>query len=165
MKRVLSILMVAFAMTAMFASCDKDEEENNTPTEIADNTLVYDGVTYHMISFQSFYHDGLTTVDAVSQETEGEMPMVEFIRLHIRPTMWNRTVDIFTANSDEETWECGFGGTVFGVEYIDVYDGFSSCKIGVYGNNDGTPVTVTLDGTMNNGKTLQMKLVTGNSNE
>lgn len=90
--------------------------------------------------------------------------MVEFGRLHIRPTMWNKTVDVSTVNNDEETWECGFQGGPFG-EYSDVTESFSACKIGIKGNNDGTPVTVTLDGTLKNGKTLQMKLVTNSQNK
>lgn len=165
MKKVFSILMVAFAMTAMVACSEKDNEPESTTSNLADNTLVYDGTTYHMDAVQSYYHAGLTTVDAVSQETDGSGNfMVEFGRLHIRPTMWNKTVDVFTVNNDEETWECGFQGAIWGEEYVGVYDGFSSCKIGVKGNNDGTPVTVTLDGTLKNGKKLQMKLVTNSQN-
>ena len=38
---------------------------------------------------------------------------------------------------------------------------FTSATYRVSGNNDGTPITVTLDGTLKNGKTLQMKLVSG----
>ena len=161
MKKVLSILMVALAMTAMVACGDeKDNEGDNNVMELADNTLVYDGVTYHMDAFQSYYHAGLTTVDAVSLETDGGEPVIQFIRLHIRPTMWNRTADVFTETNEDETWECGFTGTIFDGEYFDIYDGFSACKIGVFGDNNGTPVTVTLDGTLKNGKTMQMKLVT-----
>ena len=160
MKKIFSILMVAFAMTAMVACDEKENEPETTASDLADNTLVYDGTTYHMVAGQSFYHTGLTTVDAGSQETDGSgNSMVEFFGLHIRPTMWNKTVDVLTVNNDEETWQCGFQGVLFG-EYSDVTESFSACKIGIKGNNDGSPVTVTLDGTMKNGKTLQMKLVT-----
>ena len=164
MKKVFSILMVAFAMTAMVACSEKEDEPEKTVSDIADNTLVYDGTTYHMDAVQSYYHNGLTTVEAFSQETDGEeRPLVSFGRLHIRPTMWNKTVDAFTVNNDKETWQCGFEGGPFG-DYSDVTESFSACKIGVKGNNDGTPVTVTLDGTLKNGKKLQMKLVTNSQN-
>ena len=63
--------MVAFAMTAMVACDEKENEPESTASDLADNTLVYDGTTYHMVAGQSFYHTGLTTVDAVSQETDG----------------------------------------------------------------------------------------------
>ena len=162
MKKLFSILMIAFAMTAMVA-CGEKENETTDVNDLADNTLVYDGVTYHMDSFQSFYHNGLTTVDATSIEKEGDKPIVEFIRLHIRPFMWNRTADVIAETNDDEVWECGFSGTIFDGEYLDIYNSFSACTIGVFGNNDGTPVTVTLDGTMKSGKKIQMKLVTPNN--
>ena len=60
MKKVFSILMVAFAMTVMVA-CNKDDNGGNsgnggngggnvTPTEAAANTLVINGKTYQLIS-------------------------------------------------------------------------------------------------------------------
>ena len=39
---------------------------------------------------------------------------------------------------------------------------FTNGTYRVSGNNDGTPITVTLNGKLKNGKTLQMKLVSGN---
>ena len=45
MKKTLSILMVAFTMTAMVA-CNKDKDNEDSPLNIANNTLVYDGQTY-----------------------------------------------------------------------------------------------------------------------
>ena len=76
MKKVFSILMVAFAMTAMVA-CNKDDNgdngngnggnNNNTPTEAAANTLLLNGKTYQLNSHYEMGGDrtyaGAETVD------------------------------------------------------------------------------------------------------
>jgi hypothetical protein len=52
-------------------------------------------------------------------------------------------------------------GTLDGQEYENESI-FSSGTYSVSGNNDGTPITVTYDGVLKNGKTLKMKLVSDN---
>lgn len=155
-----TILCALAATMMLFAACGKDDDKTDNTLNIADNTLVYDGVTYHMQAYQSFFHNELTLVDGGSEELDADGSyMVEFSGLHVRPGMWNRTADIFTETTDEVYWGCYFGGAAMGDGY-NVYDDFSACRIGIYGNNDGTPVTVTVDGTLKNGKTLQMKVIT-----
>jgi hypothetical protein len=154
------IMMFVAAATMMFVSCGKDDEKSSD-LNLADNTLVYDGVTYHMNAVQSFFHNELTLVDATSQEANiSEESMIEFVGLHIRPGMWNRTANVLTETTEDISWNCAFSGALFGEEMFNVYEDFSSCLIGIYGENDGTPVTVTFDGTLKNGKALQMRLVT-----
>ena len=69
MKKIFSILMVAMAaMTMMFASCGKDDKnDNNTPTEAAPNTMVLDGHVYQLNSHYNMGGDrtyaGAETVD------------------------------------------------------------------------------------------------------
>ena len=156
----------------VFVGCSKDDSSNSSSStnggsesqfDIADNTLVYDGTTYHMHGWQSYYHNQLTLVDAYSEETNGqEQHLFEFSGLHVRPGMWNRMADIFTETNEDVSWNFFIGGTV--VE-ANAYDDFSACKVGIYGNNDGTLVTVTVDGTLNNGKTIQMKIITSSDNQ
>ncbi len=154
-------ILFAFAASMMFfVSCSKDDDKNNT-LNIEDNTLVYDGAVYHMNAMQSYFHSQLTLVDASSQETNLQQePMVEFAGLHIRPGMWNRTANIFTETNDTVSWNFVFNGVV----EANAYDDFSACMVGIYGNNDGTPVTVTVDGTLKNGKKIQMKVITQSDN-
>ena len=60
MKKIFSILMVAFAMTAM-VSCNKDNDggNNDEPTlNIADNTLIYDGTTYTLDIVEVWHQNG-----------------------------------------------------------------------------------------------------------
>lgn len=187
MKKVFSILMVAFAMTAMVA-CDKDNESDATEMNIADNTLVYDGVTYTFSVVDVDYrHNEMTLVSAMTGDTldNGE-PVLMLHHMHITPNVWNRdfnlvdqsqwpndevAVDLILYGSFELAFEGGvdyngnkyMGGRLDGVEY----EGESIFTSGTYrvsGNNDGTPITITVNGKLRNGKTLQMKIVSGNYN-
>ena len=183
MKKVFSILMVAFAMTAMVA-CNKEDNgggngdnNDNSTTIIEDNTLVYNGVTYHMTPEVLAWGTELTRMLAVSTETDAnEEPVIRFDGLHIYPTTWGRTMNLASPVEGDE-WilafmgsviDCnaffeqgGLGGELDGQNYTDE-SVFSSGTLLVSGNNDGTPITVTLDGVLKNGKTIKMKLVTGN---
>jgi hypothetical protein len=76
MKKVLSILMVALAMTAM-VSCNKDKD---TPGDAAANTLVYNGKEYQMVSTYKIEHSGRVYVDAYAVETTVDsMPIFSII--------------------------------------------------------------------------------------
>lgn len=87
MKKVFSILMVAFAMTVMVACGEKDNNNddngggnNTTPTEAAANTLVYNGNVYQLISIYSIAQDGRGYVDAFAVETTyGETPIFSIV--------------------------------------------------------------------------------------
>lgn len=177
MKKVFSILMVAFAMTAMVACGDKDNTGDDTPvTPVADNTVVCNGVTYHMTPEVMAWGTELTRMRAASTETDanGE-PIIRFDGLHIYPTTWGRTMNLASPVEGDD-WIVAFVGSVLscngsyeggglsgeldGQEYIGESI-FSSGTLLVSGNNDGTPITVTLDGVLKNGKTIQMKLLSG----
>ncbi|MBP5516041.1 MAG: hypothetical protein J6X86_03730 [Bacteroidales bacterium] len=181
MKKLFSILMVAFAMTTMVA-CDKDNDNDGDGDEmnIADNTLVYDGVTYTFSDVMVDYrHSEMTLVSAFSGDPQDAELIVDHI--HITPNVWNRDFDL----TDQSQWPDdvavylilngaidmqfegwvnvgrNMGGHLDGVEY----EGESIFTSGTYrvsGNNDGTPITITVNGKLKNGKTLQMKIVSDN---
>ena len=186
MKKLFSILMVAFALTAMVA-CDKEDNgdgsnggnNNNQTLILADNTLVYNGVTYHMIPEVLSWGTELTRMWATSTETDDNSePIIRFDGLHIYPTTWGRTMNLASPVEGDE-WilafmgsvlscnasfeEGGLGGELDGQNYNNESI-FTKGTLLISGNNDGTPITVTLDGTLKNGKTLQMKLVSDNYN-
>lgn len=173
------------------ASQDNSGTNGNSPAALAANTLVYDGTTYHFDPADMlimYYHPGLTVMCAYSTEVDGSdtsaTPKISVEGLHIPGeewfSMWNKTINL-AALEEEQMYEfhisgsvlnlSGFGqrtnsqyyysGTIDGVEYNDE-NLFTSGTYSVSGSNDGTPVTITLDATLKNGKTLRMKLVTGN---
>ena len=183
MKKVFSILMVAFAMTAMVA-CDKEDNEGGSTLNIADNTLVYDGQTYKFDQVVvDYYHSQLTLMSAFTNDTlEDGSPKQMVQGIHIMPEVWNHSFDLADAskypdgvmvalhlyglvNITFEQWNngdnTGAWGTLDGVQYENESI-FSSGTYTVSGNNDGTPITVTYDGVLKNGKKIQMKLVSGN---
>lgn len=179
MKKLFSILMIAFAMTTMVA-CDKDQEDGDNQLNIADNTLVYDGVTYNFNTVTVDYrHSEMTLVSAYVGDMNDADLIVDHI--HITPNVWNRDFDL----TDQSQWpddvsvyliingavemqyegwvnvDRNMGGFLDGVEY----EGESIFTSGTYrvsGNNDGTPITITVNGKLKNGKTLQMKIVSDN---
>lgn len=177
MKKVISILMVAFAMTAMVACGDKDNNGDTPVTPAADNTVVYNGVTYHMTPEVLCWGSELTRMRAASTETDANSePVIRFDGLHIKPMTWGRTMNLASPAEGDE-WIVAFMGSVLNCNCSYEYGGlsgeldgqeyngqsiFSSGTLLVSGNNDGTPITVTLDGKLKNGKTIQMKLVSGN---
>lgn len=189
MKKVFSILMVAFVMTAMTA-CEKDNNDtddngNGQPTaSIADNTLVYDGQTYKFDDVVvDYYHSELTLVSAFTSDTlDNGDPRLSLEGIHITPSTWNKTFDLANAsqwpgeamvplhlrgvlNISFEAWAndgvMGGGGDLDGVHYENESI-FSSGTYTVSGNNNGTPITITYDGTLKNGKKFQAKVVSNN---
>ena len=150
---------------------------------IAANTLIYDGITYSFDEvIVDYYHSSLTLMSAFTSETlEDGTPLLTVDGIHITPNMWNRDFDLTSQAQwpDEvsvylylsgvldfnfDGWCNGdrdMGGYLDGVSY-EHSSIFSSGTYRVSGNNDGTPITVTVDGVLKNGKTFQMKLVSGN---
>lgn len=193
MKRffLLSITML-MSVALLMTACKKDKPQpdnsgnngNTTPSQtIADNTLVYDGVTYHIDNVDvGYYHSELTLIMATTNDTlEDGSPLLTVDDIHISPNVWNRTYDMV----DQSQWpdfsmlglilmgavDLGYEGFCNGgtgthgwLDGVSYEEGniFSSGTYRVDGNNDGTPITVTVDGTLINGKTLKMKLVSGN---
>lgn len=187
MKKVFSILMVALFATAMM-SCQKENvnEGNGSQTEIAKNTLVYDGTTYTFSDVVvTYYHSQLTLMFAFTGDTlENGQPRLSVEGIHIVPSVWNKTLDLASyaqypedatvtlnisgeVNLSYEAWDnggmVGSHGILDGQEYENESI-FTSGTYNVSGNNDGTPITVTVDGKLKNGKTLKMKIVSDNYN-
>lgn len=184
-------MMFVAAAAMMFAACDKDDENGNTnggtngggsQTALADNTLVYDGVTYTFDYIMVGYcHDELTLITAETADTlEDGTPRLMLDGIHITPEAWNRDFNladisqwpveyvminlVFTGVLDISytsfvNGDRGVSGRLDG-EYYESESIFTSGTYRVSGNNDGTPITVTANGTLRNGKTLQLKLVT-----
>ena len=169
-------MMFVAAAAMLFAACGKDNVE-----DLADNTLIYDGTTYHLDQSKmeiNYFHPGLTLVTAMSVEQQDGNAAITVDHLHIVGDDWNKTRDLANLN-DGEQYELNFigsvlncsafcqkdqgrincGGQLNGTEYNDtpiVTEG----TLRVEGNNNGTPITVLLDCKLVNGKLLKMKLVT-----
>ena len=182
--------MFAIAMT-MMVSCGKDDNNNNSggsgsgsELNIVDNTVVYDGVTYTFDHIMVDYcHPELTLVTAETADTlEDGTPRLMLNGIHITPEAWNRDFNladisqwpveyvminlVFTGVLDLSytsyvNGDRGVSGRLDGENYENESI-FTSGTYHVSGNNDGTPVTITVNGTLRNGKTLQIKLVTPN---
>lgn len=189
MKKIFAFLTVALLATAMF-SCQKDKDnvsgdgDDQQSSSIADNTLVYDGQTYKLDEVVvDYYHNELTLVSAFTNDTlDDGQPRLALEGIHITPTTWNATFDLANAsgwpnealvslhlsgilNISFEAWSdrgtLGGGGDLDGVHYENESI-FSSGTYKVSGSNNGTPITITYDGVLKNGKKFQAKIVTGN---
>ncbi len=178
MRKRLLYCFVALAATLMFAACNEKETDQTEP--LADNTLVYDGVTYEMTPFVEIYNPSLTMLNAFSKDTSvnGE-PKITFDHFHIRSNEeysdWNSTTDLAHPTS-EEFYEIAFSGevlTMIGRGSVNsasgeidgvVYENepvFASGTVKVTGENDGSgKVLVELDCVLKNGKSLKMKIRT-----
>lgn len=188
MKATRFLMMFVAAAAMMFASCGKDNENGGSGSgggsqqSIADNTMVYDGVTYKFDHVMVGYcHEELTLITAETADTllDGS-PRLMLDGIHITPDAWNRDFNL----ADISQWPVEyvminlvFSG-VLDISYTSYVNGdrgvsgrldgqyyedesiFTSGTYRVSGNNDGTPVTITVDGTLKNGKTMQIKLVT-----
>lgn len=187
MKKIFSILTIALFATIM-VSCDKEDVKNNasnggTQLNIPANTLIYDGTSYTFdIVDVDYYHSELTLVSAETSEIVNEEPKLSIHGIHITPNAWNKTLDLSNAsqwpedvmvalhlsgelNISYESWnnggQLGSWGE-FNGEELENTSLFTSGTYRVSGNNDGTPITITYDCTLKNGKKLQIKLVTDN---
>lgn len=177
MKTKLFLLTFVTAMLA-FSGCGKDE---TTVDDMADNTVEYDGQTYTLDQvFVDYYHSELTTIMAVSSDTlEDGSPKLMLEGIHINPEMWNKEfnltdltnwpdpsmVILFFRGAFNMQYNGGVNGDAMlrglldGVKY-DNESIFTKGTEKITGANDGTPITITVDGELKNGKTLRMKLVT-----
>lgn len=184
------MMMFVAAAAMMFAACGEKDNNNvngggsggGSQTSVADNTVVYDGVTYKFDHVMvDYYHEELTLITAETADTlEDGTPRLMLDGIHITPEAWNRDFNL----ADISQWPVeyvminlvftgvlnisytsfvnggrGVSGRLDG-EYYESESIFTSGTYRVSGNNDGTPITVTANGTLRNGKTLQLKLVT-----
>lgn len=177
MKKRLLFCFVALATTLMFAACEKDDDTPAEPT-LADNTLVYDGVTYQMTPMLEIYNNQLTMLNAFSKDTSlnGE-PKITLDHFHILSNeefnMWNSTTNLAnpTGNSHYEIAFMGEVLTMMGRGDATSAQGmiddvpyqnqsvFTSGTLKVTGENDGSgKVLVELDCVLKNGKALKMKI-------
>ena len=161
------IMMFVAAATMMFASCDKDNEKTS---DLADNTVVYDGVVYNCVAGASVFPNG-------------EPGFIQYVlynqdyTLHLEGGLYqsahNRTFDLSRHHDDLEFhFHLGIENGVLDVQWSDnpnnlwcFLDGdnmntscFSSGTATV--TIDGLHLTIVVDGTLVNGKTLKFKIVT-----
>ena len=186
MKRIFAIVAAVLFTAAMF-SCEKENDNNsedNDATQLADNTLVYDGQTYTFDNVVvDYYHSELTLVSAFTNDTlDNGQPRLALEGIHITPTTWNASFDLANAsgwpddalvslhlsgilNISFEAWcnegAMGGAGDLDGVHYENESI-FSSGTYKVSGFNNGTPITITYDGVLKNGKKFQAKIVSKN---
>ena len=169
-------MMFVAAAAMMFASCGKDDNGENQPgipqIGIADNTLVYDGVTYQMTPLPAG-----NAPSSASKDSIGGEPIIFFDGYHFRDErMWNKPINL-TALAEGEEYSIRIFGSVLDLNCsgwweagqamywgeIDSHDyesegAFTSGTFGLYG--DVNNATVIFDCVLKNGKTLKMKLVT-----
>lgn len=162
-------MMFLAAAAMLLASCGKDDSKPN----IADNTVIYNGVTYHMNNMVSYANEDLTFFMSNSTETTDDgQPRMVFGEIHIYPEMWGKTYnlsvleniqglrffdgpDLFCSTTYNGT---GYDGCIDDVNFPNETP-FTNGTFSIIGNNDGTSITITLDGELKNGKTIQMRLV------
>ena len=146
MKTKLIIVLAAVAM--FFTACKKDN------SSIADNTIVYDGVTYQMDTRIDPFNPDMAFLDATNEE-------LEFIAYHVpneAEFLVNKTWNDLT--KEWPLFEC-YGllemniedGILDGQTYDCVFESGTAKQ--TYSNKT---LTFELDGTLKNGKKLALKL-------
>lgn len=146
MKTKLLILLAAVAM--VFTACKKDD------SSIADNTIVYDGVTYQMDTQINPFNPNMAFLDASNDE-------LQFMAYHV----YNETEFLGnkTWNDLSKEWpnfEC-YGllemntedGILDGQQYECVFESGTAKQ--TYSNK---ALSLELNGTLKNGKKLALKL-------
>ena len=112
MKKVFSILMVAFMAASMVGCTEKDNGGSNggnnggnnnggTPgANIAANTVSYNGHSYTLDEVVvDYYHSELTLVSAFTSDTlESGEPRLSVQGIHITPNAWNKTLNLADAS-------------------------------------------------------------------
>ena len=156
MKAKLIIVLAAVAM--IFTACKKDNP-------IADNTIVYDGVTYQMTTTLDPFNENLAWMDAHSENDE-----LQFMAYHVFPSadfLCDKTYSDLT--KEWPFFEC-YGvlemntehGMLEGQEYTDgngdwgtVFESGTAKR--TYSNNT---LSLEVDATLKNGKKFALKLTT-----
>lgn len=188
MKNIKLFLFAFVAMTMVFAGCKKENEnEGNSSTQnMPESYMSYAGHVYELEGFASIFHSNLTLAGALSKDTlDNGDPVIRIDGIHISPDVWGRTLDLTNPDSwvdgivmdfiIEGTvidlvyhgWfngDTGIGGRIDGVEYEN-QSIFKNGTLLVEGNNDGSPITVTLKGELKNDKTLNIKFIVPTENQ
>ena len=172
MKKILSLLMVAF-MATMAVSCNKDDDknkDNNPPQGLSDNTLVYDGTVYNGESGVQFLNGSLQY--ALFNHSENGFELSG----NIESSAYNRTFDLTQHHADfmftvhinvgeildlkfqnyPQNFWCFLNG-----ESLENTSCFRSGTATVTMNNG--QLTVVVEGVLINGKELKYKVVASQS--
>ena len=170
MKAKLIIALAAVAM--LFTACGKDKDQ-----PLADNTLVYDGVTYQMESyFDAFNQDMGLFFSYSTQKDENGEPLITFDGYHVFRVFLGQEFDLTKKTSNEDSYtELYFNGlfnvdVYVGYDYIggnleeEQYESASPFKSGtVKATLSGDILTVEMEGETKNGHTINMKLSAQNN--
>lgn len=192
MKKVFSILMVAFAMTAMVACGEKDNTDNGSnggsnngggtdtpidPPATPSSYVIYDGVTYPMYNLDANHVNSSASISMSSAITafwnRNASPKNQSINL-ASPAAGNLywigidgsvlNLNAFGSGRDDGTFD---GFYEIGDENVNGESAFTSGTYIVYTadpDGEGDAVRIELDGMLKNGKRLQVKLVSGSNN-
>ena len=141
MKAKTILFGLAAMMMMFFVACDKEEET----TEVAANTMVYNGKVYQMNSTYSYDHSGRVYIDAHAVETLADGQPIFSI---ISDNPANGTYDLVNG-----------GGVFFGVtsevDYITSYssqDTYTSGAVTV--EKDESAFRLKMKGTLEDGTTV-----------
>ena len=158
--KAIKMMMFVAAATMLFASCGKDE------LDLENNQLRYDGTVYNMVTSAATDAQGTyVSFGCVGKEAtlsmNGQFEQTALNRtynltvaaedVHYYIDMWSEQLGInFSFDNNRGTFHGGMEGVAEG-ESI-----FSEGSCNVTYDNDG--LTVTLDGTLKNGKELAFKI-------
>ena len=193
MKKLFSILMVAFALMAMVA-CDKEDNggggssdstgtggNNNNPTDTTATVksyVIYDGVTYPMYNLDATHINSGAAINPNSgitafwnQEAWPKNKTIDLASPAPGDRYWigvdgsDLMLQAYGRGRDEDGSFTGFY-TLFD-ENHDQESGFTSGTYAVYtadSTDEGEVVHIELDGMLKTGKRLQVHIVSGSNN-
>lgn len=169
-------MMFVAAAAMMFASCGKDDNNdnngggNNTPTEVAANTVVYDGVVYSCESAATVFPNG---EPGFIQYVLNSQDYTVSLDGGLYQSAHNRTFDLTQHHDDLEfRFHLGIESGVLDVQWSDNPNNFwcfldgESMNTSCFSSGtatvtvEGLHLTILVDGTLINGKTLKFKIVT-----
>ena len=168
MKTTRFLMMFVAAATMMFAACGKDDEKT---TDLADNTVVYDGVTYNCTSAASYFPGG---EPGFVQYVLNNQDYTVHLDGGLYQSAHNRTFDLTRHHDDLEFhFHLGIEGGVLDLQWSDNPNNFwcflngdsmnSSCfssGTATVTVDDNYHLTILVDGVLINGKSLKIKIVT-----
>ena len=158
--KAIKMMMFVAAATMLFASCNKDE------LDLENNQLRYDGTVYNMVSSASTDADGsYVSFGSVGSEVmfslNGQFEEAAFNRtynlavaaedVHFYIDFWSESMGVnFSFDNNRGTFHGGMEGVPEGESVFSE----GSCRI----DYDNEGLTITLDGTLKNGKELAFKV-------
>lgn len=178
----------ALAATMMlFAACGKDDEETNSANNsnsqqvnIADNTLVYDGVTYQLEAQFAYPNNSMGWLMIQSVEKDvNEEPIIRMPHdeIHLYSYLVGQTIDLtqifrewpgyefalegavnWMFGSYEVNDETYIGGTIEGTDYDNVTPFKSGSTMKITVEND--TFTLVINAESKNGHQLNLRVVT-----